>query len=194
MRPFRFIDFQVQAAEIVDRARADAEEILREAKGEAERIRERARGEGAAEGREQGAREERARLAGETQRSVDLVVRLVREVEARRAELVQEAERDLVRLAIAIAGRVVKGEIRAKRRVAEENVRTAAALAAGRQGLVARVHPDDLKSIELPRLGPLVLQADPSIERGGCVVELAPGEIDLQIATQLDQIEKGLLE
>jgi len=192
-RPFTFVDFQLQAAEIVDRARADAAEIKREARVDADRIREQACAEGRNEGREVAAREERKRLAGETQRAIDLLVRIVRDVETRRDALVSEAERDLVRLALAIAAKIVKAEIKAKRPVAEENVRAAVALAAHRQGLVARVNPDDLKLIELPRLGPVSLQADPTIDRGGCVVELHPGDIDLRIATQLEQIEQGLL-
>ncbi len=192
-RPFSFVDFQLQAAEIVDRARLDAAEIAREARSDAERIREQARAEGRNEGREAALREERKRLAGETQKAIDLIVHIIRDVDARRDALAAEAERDLVRLALAIAARIVKAEVKGKRPVAEENVRAAMTLAAHRQGVVARVHPDDLKLIELPRLGPVTLQADPGVDRGGCVVELHPGDIDLRIATQLEQIEQGLL-
>ena len=194
MKQFQFIDFQVQAAEIVDRARLDAEQLVREARAEAERIRERARTEGMAEGRTAAMREERTRAAAEAQRAVDVVLAILRDVDARRDALVQQAERDIVRLAVAIAAKIVKDEIRRKKPVAEKNLAAALAIAGRRQGLVARVHPDDLALIELPRLGPVTLQADPSIDRGGCVLELSPGDVDLQIAEQFKQVKRGLLE
>ena len=56
-----------------------------------------------------------------------------------------------------------------------------------------RVHPDDLALLDTPEAlrarqelrGPLSIEADPSLTRGGCVLDTDTGQIDAQLETRL---------
>lgn len=164
MTPFTFTDFEREAAAIVEQARAKANALLQQALVEAENVRSRARAEGIAEGRAL--------------------------VAARRGEIEAAAERELVALAVAIAGRIVKAEVALGRPVAEANLRRAIELAAGKRGLVVRAAPADVETL---RASGVEAVADGTLAPGGVIVETEEGRIDLAIATQLDEIERGLL-
>jgi flagellar assembly protein FliH len=69
--------------------------------------------------------------------------------------------------------------------------------------VVLRVHPDDLKVLEVerPRLGTrlpsavdLKLVADDKVARGGCVIETSIARLDAQLGKQLDALERALGE
>jgi len=162
--PFTFTDFEREAAAIVDQARAKANALLQQALVEAENVRLRARAEGIAEGRAL--------------------------VEGRRGELVAAAERELVALSVRIAERIVKAEIALGRPVAEANLRKAIELAATKRNLVVRACSSE---VERMRAQGVEAVADESVAPGGVIVETSEGRVDLEIRTQLDAIERGLL-
>ncbi len=163
MIPFTFVDFEREAQAIVEQARAKSGAILQQAMTEAANVKERGRLEGMAQG--------------------------LREIEQRRAEMCAEAERDLVKLAVAIAERIVKAEIALGRPVAEANLKRAIELAAHRREAIVRVHPGDVERLAVQGL---VVEGDASVTPGGVVLEMREGRIDLDVRTQLDEIERGL--
>lgn len=204
MRPFEMQSFEeeLRAQEQV----AKAKEILEGAMRERDRIREEARKEGLEKGRAEALAEarkaERERLTPEVAAIRDLLKKAAEGLQAKRGELIAAAERDLVKLAFAIAGKVVKGEIHASAEVAARNVRQAIELTANRQVIRILVHPEDLKTVEthLPDLRreftdvlDLALEASETVGRGGCLVSTREGQVDATIAAQLEEIERGLL-
>jgi flagellar assembly protein FliH len=204
MRPFELQSFEeeLRAQEQV----AKAKELLQAAIKECDRIREEARREGLEKGRAEALAEarklERERLTPEVAALRDHLKKVVESIEAKRAELVAAAERDLVRLSLAIAEKIVKHEVRAPGAAAIENVRHAVELTANRQVVRILVHPEDLKAIDshLPSLRQeftdvLDISADASeaVGRGGCVVSTREGLVDGTVAVQLEEIERGLL-
>jgi flagellar assembly protein FliH len=196
VRPFalRSFDAEVEAQAELERLRAE----IRAAEAERDRIRDEARREGLDLARRdaiQAAATESAPLA-------DLLRKAAAAVEERRSEWIAEAEREALRLALAVAAKVVKAEISAGRPVAEANLRRAIELTARRQELQVLVHPDDLARIEafLPELRrefteiqKIAIDAGPAVDRGGVIVQTREGSVDATIASQLDQIERGLL-
>lgn len=164
MVPFTFVDFEREAQALVEQARAKANAVLQQAMAEAANVRENARIEG-------------------LRRGLD-------EIEQRRGELCAEAERDLVKLAIGIAERIVKAEIALGRPVAEANLKRAIELAAHRRVVIVRSHPDDMA--RLAGQG-LVVEGDATVTPGGVILETREGRVDLDVRTQLDAIERGLL-
>lgn len=164
MIPFSFTDFEREAQAIVDDARAKAASVLQQAMAEAGRIREKARLDGVAAG--------------------------LAEIAQRRDEICREAERDLVRLAVGIAERIVKTQIALGRPVAEANLKRAIELAAHRREWIVRVHPDDQE--RLAGQG-FAVEGDGTVTPGGVILEARDVRIDLDVRTQLDEIEKGLL-
>ncbi len=127
----------------------------------------------------------------------DLTTQLAHDKE----RLLEELQPHLVRLAIAIARRIVAAEIRQDRRVIERTVKAALEDLACHGELHVRVHPDDQPVVQnilqtdetlLGRLSNLRVIGDSSIERGGCIVESDYEIIDADIPIQLAQIHRSL--
>jgi flagellar assembly protein FliH len=64
--------------------------------------------------------------------------------------------------------------------------------------LQVRVHPDDVVAIgDVEALAPsrsIVLLADPSVDRGGCVVDAGPCEIVAMIGAALERVREVLVD
>lgn len=203
-RPYslRAFDDEVQAQADLARVR----EEIRTAQAERDQIREAARREGCEQGledaREQAARSERLRIAGEVEALGELLRKVAAGVEATRSELVTAGERELVKLALAVAEKIVKAQVASGAPVATENLRRAIELTVRRTQVKALVHPQDLSLIEeyLPRLrrdfsdlGPVTLEPSAAVERGGILLQTPTGSVDATLGTQLAEIERGLL-
>jgi flagellar assembly protein FliH len=187
-------DAEVQAAADLERLRAE----IRTAEAERDRIRDEARREGLELAKADAlelARAEAAPLA-------ELLRAAAAGIDAKRAEVVTLAERDLVRLAILVATKIVKTAISAGMPVAAENLRRAIELTAARRELKVLLHERDLARIEefLPELRrefadlqKIELEPSPAVEPGGVIVQTREGSVDATIATQIEQIERGLI-
>jgi len=198
----RSFDEEVQAQADLLRLR----EEIKVAEAQRDAIRDLARHEGLELGRrdalEQASKAERERVVAETAGLADLLRKIAAGLEAKRAELAGAAARDLVKLALAVAAKIVKSEIRRGAPVAEENLRHAVELTARRQEIKVLVHPADLARIEefLPQLRrefsdlqKIALEASDAVGAGGVVVQTRDGSVDAAVATQLEEIERGLL-
>ncbi len=171
-----------------------AQDILRRAEAESRRILEAARAERAqamAEAEEQGRRAGLAGAAGELARAA-----------AERDRLLQEARDDLVRLAVAVAGKILGREVERDGRV-EALAATALEAVRNRREVILRVNPGDASALrgEAGRLGALLarapclgIQEDPAVERGGLLVETEAGTLDARLETRLEAVEAALLE
>jgi flagellar biosynthesis/type III secretory pathway protein FliH len=168
-------------------AEREAERIVAEATSRAQELGARARAEAESAGRRQGEIEGVAILA---------------RAHAARARLLTETEDDVARLALGIARKIVEAELALNGEAIARIVSSALQSARLGRAVVVRVHPDELASLEAsrPTLSAaagrsegLVLRPDPSVGRGGCVVESELGTIDARLDTQLDAIERALL-
>jgi type III secretion system HrpE/YscL family protein len=169
-------DAAARASEILACAEAEAARIVADARERAELV----RAEAARAGREEGlgrASEALARAAATRQRAV------------------AGAERELSRLAIDVAEKVLGRELREPGAVADL---AAAALARARgQGIVTlRVNPADAPQValEVERLtqaaggAAVVVEAAPSVTAGSAVVATEHGTVDARVETQLAAI------
>lgn len=174
-------------------ARAEARRILAEAEQQAARLREQA---------EQEARtlRETAYQEGLEAAMLELTQHLLEACERRDAALA-EAERDLLRLAVKLAEKIIGREIERDSATLSDIVATALGNARQQEMLVVRVNSSDLPILQAhrDRLDPagrarfLDLVADPRIASGGCVIESESGTIDAQLNTQLRVLERALL-
>jgi flagellar assembly protein FliH len=105
-------------------------------------------------------------------------------------QLEQETAASLARVAIALARQVVRSELQTHpdlvTQVAQEAVN---AIMTGTRHLTVKVHPDDHGLIAQGCAETLAargarLVAEPSLERGGCLVETEAGGVDARIATR----------
>lgn len=174
-------------------ARAEARRIVAEAESEAASLREQAAEE---------ARELRETAYREGQEAALLELhQLLVEAHERYDTALADAERDLLRLSIKLAEKIIGHELRSEPSTLADIVSTALRQARQHETLTVRVCPAELAHIQSQRerLDPtgrtrfLDLVPDPRVGRGGCIIEGESGTVDAQLDTQLRVLERALL-
>ena len=117
------------------------------------------------------------------------------------ARFAAELEREAYRFAVAVAERIVKREITLDESVVMRQMREAIRRIVGVETITVRVHPADEALLRSHRsallsssdaVREILIEGDESIERGGCILESATGNVDARIGSQLRQIETAL--
>jgi flagellar biosynthesis/type III secretory pathway protein FliH len=125
----------------------------------------------------------------------------VTRIDAAKSQCLAHWERAAVRVAAAIAERVIRRQLDRQPEIALAIVREALELACGAGDVQLRMHPEDCETLgrhvetlsrELARMGKVDIVSDPTISKGGCRVETRYGVIDQQIESQLARIEQEL--
>lgn len=150
-------------------------------------------------GRQEGEATGRNGAAAQIQPVLDKLAQSIREVSEMRPKLRHEAETDVVKLALAIAKKILHRELSADPdsisaliHVAMEKIRT-------HELVRVRVHPQHHSSVQQAMaratMGAQVeILPDPKLSLGGVVVETTRGEFDSSVETQLREIERGLTD
>lgn len=217
-------DLQAQGRALIQGAQREAARILSEARQERVSLYEGAlqegRAEGQAEGHAAGLRQgvEQGHAAALAERRADLDrlsgawgEALVAFIGARE-HVLASAQRDVLRLAAMIAGRVVKRAVGLNPGVVKDQIAAAIGLVLRPTRLVIAVSPSDaeLARAAVPALMARTAQApggqhaevveDPSLEPGSCVVRLGEmelgvpgGVVDASIGTQLERMVEAML-
>jgi len=170
-----------EAARIVEEAEDFAAEIRREAQFEAENLKAAAYREG-------------------TENALTEFERNLVESREIRERVWRETEKDLLRLAVRLAERIVGGEIEKDDKTIIEIISTALQNARQQEKLTVRVNPKDLPAIEKEaenfpagRIRFIDFVADPRVPSAGCLIESEVGTIDARLETQLRVLERALL-
>lgn len=180
-------------------AEQQAELLVRQAKTEAAEIEKQAyeRGfiEGEKAGKEVGEKTLEALLKQYAKR--------LEELNDMRKEIFAASEREVLRLALEIARKVIRREVSVDEELILTLVKVALNRVAEQTVMTVRVNPRDYQSIQRYQAAysptsslneGVKLIEDPSISRGGCLIETESGIIDARIEEQLREIEKGFLE
>jgi Flagellar assembly protein FliH len=118
-------------------------------------------------------------------------------------EIGSDAEPQLVELAFAVARRVLERAVARDRDAVAELAALALESVRERRSVVLRVHPEDALALReaepglRDRLGRercIGLVEDPSVGRGGVVVETEAGAIDARLSVQLEALRRALAE
>lgn len=183
-----------EAETIVTQARAQAEQIIAQAQASAAEIERQAR--------ERGLADAEATITIEAAHAVEplreKLTNTLAELANLRPMIAARAERDLVRLALEIAKKVVHREVTMDHEIALTLARVALSRLHNRAIATVHLHPDDYNYVVMHRdkLGSgvsLELIEDRSIERGGCLVSTEMGDIDARIEQQFAEIERGFM-
>ena len=189
---------QVSATEL-GHAQDEIELMLRQARMKAAEIEKEAYEKGFSEGERAG------RETGE--KMVEAVLKqytqTLEELKGLRRSLLTGSEREVVRLSLEVAKKVVKREVCVDEELILALVRVALSRLADQSVMTVRVHPKDCQSILHFRESPghrdswhdgIKLVEDPLITRGGCLIETDSGVIDARVEEQFREIEKGFFE
>lgn len=118
-----------------------------------------------------------------------------------REKVWRETEKDLLRLAVRLAEKIVGREIRKDQKTIIDIVSNAVQNARQQEKLTIRVNPKDLPLVEREtekisvgsKIKFIDFAADPRVSSGGCLIESEVGTIDARLETQLRVLERALL-
>ncbi len=163
-----------------------------------------AAGQAIAMAREQGRREGRQAIeqqaTAEQQRAQAQILQTLDEFRLERQNYFHHVEGEVVRLALAIAARVLHREAHMDPLLLAGAVRVALDKLGDSSNVVMRVSPREIgqwkeffRAAGNSRIQPGVLE-DPSLSPGECVLATELGTIELGVRAQLEEIEKGFFD
>jgi flagellar assembly protein FliH len=141
----------------------------------------------------------RARAQAEMQPVMERLARSIEEIGGLRARLRVEAEADLVKLALAIARRILRREIAIDPDALHGIILGALQKLQGQEIARVKVHPSHAPALtaclrQSLNVETIEVIADPSREPGGILFETLRGNLDASIESQLQEIERGLAD
>jgi flagellar assembly protein FliH len=178
-----------------DTAQNAAEAKVRELELELEKSTQEAFQKGLHQGEAEGRKQALAHFDGEMQRMAGAVA----EMAGLRHAIRREAEEELVRLALAIARRILHRELTMDPEALMGLVKSALSKIEMRDTHRVRAHPDHVAAVTrcLAQTGApqkIEVQGDTSLERGSVIFETARGSLDASVETQLVEIQRGLVD
>lgn len=195
------------ARALIDAAASDAEALLRDAAAQARALVESARAEAGAiraqahaDGVAEGVAAGRVQIESDLAATVANLRAVVDEARAQRNKVIEEAEPEIVRLAMSVAERIVHDHIAVEPSVVVANVKSALTRLVGREVVTLRVNPDDVETIRAHRdaiagsndVERLRIVEDQRVDRGGVIVETDAGTIDAKIGTQIREARRTI--
>lgn len=176
------VDAEEKARQILDEAYLNASDVIAAAQQEAENIRR------------------DAYQAGREEAEKELIEHLtaIKEI---RSQSLQEVERDVLKLSVKLAEKIIGKEIQLNEAARGEIVFNALRQARQQEMLTVRVNTADLPVVErlrekidsFGRAKYIDFVADQAVKEGGCIIESASGTIDARLETQLRILENALL-
>ncbi len=125
------------------------------------------------------------------------------EVAKLKPSLYAQVEKDVVKLAVEVAKKIVHREIQADREIILTLVKVALSHVAEKSAVTVHLHPADYSFILEHRASladgtdngqEVMLLADKSIDRGGCLIQTEVGDIDARIEEEFREVERGFFE
>jgi flagellar assembly protein FliH len=141
----------------------------------------------------------RNKAAAEVRQVLEKLTQSIQDLAALRPKLRDQAEADIVKLALAIARRVVHRELATDPESIAGLVTVALSKLRAKEAVRVRVHPSH-QSIVREMLSHssasanIEVTGDSAADLGGVVFETTRGEFDVSVDVQLNEIEKGLTD
>jgi type III secretion protein L len=116
--------------------------------------------------------------------------------------MIKATEPEIVKLAVRVAERIIGAELATHDETILRIVAKAVEQLRQSKELVIRANPDDVEVLRrekrkllehIGRLKDIAFREDPSVARGGCIIETESGTVDAQLATQVELLERALL-
>jgi flagellar assembly protein FliH len=127
----------------------------------------------------------------------------LRELGRYKASLYSQVEREVVKLAVEVAKKIVHREIQADPEIIQTLVKVALGRVSERSSVTVRVNPIDCNFLLEKHPGwvqeeggghEVTLAADKSVERGGCLVQTDCGDVDARIEEEFREVERTFFE
>ena len=198
---FNLEDMSLTASQYLDTVKQQAGQIVLQAQEQARKVLQQAAQQGrqAAE-----VASKKAALADVEAKWQTLAPALQQAIEVAaqlRDAWIRQWEQNMVHVVVAVAERVIRGELSRQPQIPQRWIREALELASGASTITLQLNPDDYDALgekreriseQFGQLAPTDIVAEPSITPGGCRVLTDYGHIDQQVASQLARIEEEL--
>lgn len=189
----------------VDKARIGVQEVFRDAmerlKAQAEKIKAEAQGEGFAAGEKAGFESGEQFARDEFTPFLKTLEALVRELSEFRQMMYAKVEREMVEMIVQLTKKVIHAELTTREDSIQDVIRLAVQTVLDRESMVIKVNPGDQIHAETYRpelhhlfneIKNITIEGQPSIDRGGCLIESNFGTVDAQVHNLNDQIDRIL--
>jgi flagellar assembly protein FliH len=122
----------------------------------------------------------------------------IREIGKLKRTLYSQVEHQVVKLALEVAKKVVHREVRVDREIVQTLIRVALSHVAVKSAVTIHVNPADYSFVVDQYSGSMrsgagdremILVADRSVDRGGCLIETECGDIDARIEEEFREVE-----
>jgi flagellar assembly protein FliH len=199
---FNFDDMAAKAQAYLEQVRAQAAQILAQAGTDAAAIRARAEKEGHAAALKKIDQTVAERVTRHVATLTPAIRQSVAEIQQAKQAWLNHWETQALRVATAIAARVIRRELERAPQITMTLVREALELAAGAGEMQLQLHPGDHQALgqdvrqvieTVGKMARVEVVASNSVSRGGCRVETRFGVIDQTVEAQLARIEEELL-
>lgn len=188
-------------AELVAEAERHAEELISAARKESEAIRQKANEQGYAEGFAKGVEESEKKGEERIKFSVQALDSLAKQLKSQESEMMGMLSPRLADLATEMTRKIIHREVRLDPSIVKMQAEEAIKKILERDKLIIRVCPEDERAMKSHKtalmslfdgIDKIEVVGDPSIERGGCIVETHLVKVDAQPTSQLQAARKAL--
>ena len=203
LRPiaYNMTDMSQQADAYLEAVRQGAAKIIQRAQEEAINIKEQAEQAGRKAARDAVESILDEKVSRQMQSLIPALNQAVSQIEDSKGQWLCHWETSVVTLALAIAERIIRREIKETPELTLEWISEALRLATGSADITVRLCPTDHQTLRTEAdsltglffpLATANIVSDPNITQGGCRVDTEFGTIDQQIETQLARVKEEL--
>ncbi len=188
-----------EAESIIAEGNEEAGSIVAEAKEEAEQIRQ----EHIKRGYEEGIRKAEQEIDETRKTALQESQQIVTAAGRTKMQILRTAESDMMRLVMAIARKVIAGEIETNPEVVINVISEALTYLDKTENISVHINPQEvLQVLDAVNTGQITdknnklvdfdVQADKRVSTGGCIIDGEEGQIDASIETRINRIEKSI--
>lgn len=195
---------QSAAAQCMTEAEKKSQEMAKQAYDEAySKGCEDGLNQGFQEGFEQGNQTALAEMQQAMKQSLEKAERMIKSAELEASQMINDAEHQIVEIALAIVSRVLAREVEENPTTILPIVKEALAKVRDQDQIVIRVNPEDYEMVLLARRdlqlmvgreNAITITADHIISVGSCVIDTALGTVDARLDTKLELVYKAIRE
>jgi flagellar assembly protein FliH len=118
-----------------------------------------------------------------------------------KSRLVKRYEKDILETIFAIAKKVIHTHMQMEETAVRDTILEALKLTTEKRDIILKINPEDFEFVEKLRpelfsrhmnVKSIAITSDPTITRGGCLLETPSGDVDASIETQLDSLHQSL--
>lgn len=149
------------------------------------------------QGRQKGIEEGRSQCQAKVEEELKRAIYLANEIGRARVSALEEQDRDIVEVALAISQKIILREVETDKELLVRQVRQIFELLVNKSLVTLKVNPHDIESLdslheqlraEFVEGDHLVIEADESVEQGGCLVKQPSLQLDARLQQQLETI------